>query len=486
MKCKFLQDTKLMFGNKIQAFDPRKGLLKGGPFGPPDSEQGVEYRVIKCGVIGTADSISSLNDYIKKISFGLGAIDKTYGNLGFPRLGPRSPLKFSLNLSDSWSAKILDREIKKIDDTFDKNEQKNELINLYDSKFEIINNVDPHPDLIFVLIPEEIIDIFQREGIVSSDIRFANRNEPDSVYESEGDIDFHSIIKIIGMKYYIPTQIIKPEFFLGYRRNKLPLEDEVTKAWNLCVALYYKAKQIPWKFSKLEENVCYVGISFYRDFSEKEVYMNTSMAQVFLYTGESFILRGDSFKWEKTLENRSPNLGLDVAKSLINKVIKLYYDQKGMYPNRIVIHKSSNFQKDEIEGFYQNDGNIKDIDMVTIIEYPDMRFYRNSNYPIMRGTLIISEQGDRHFLYTYGFIPPLNTYPGMRVPIPIEIRTFTKNSDIELICREILILTRLDWNNIKYCHRLPVTLAFSEKVGELLAEKRANDTVILKHYRYYM
>jgi len=348
-------------------------------------------------------------------------------------------------------------------------------------------NIDPPPEVIFVLIPEAIITAFRRPEFQSTDIKFASRNDPDSVQKSQGDIDFHSIMKISGMQYNIPNQVIKPEFFIGKREDGSPLEDPVTMAWNLSVAIYYKAKKIPWKFSKLDENTCYAGISFFRDFSKRDVYLNTAMAQIFLDTGESFILRGESFENKEKVKYKAPNLGYNVAKDITEKIISQYKEVKGFLPNRVVIHKSSNFNDEEIRGILQNSFSVKIFDLITIMSYSDIRVFRKAQFPVMRGTLISTDEPyNRYFLFTHGFLPSLGTYPGMRVPIPIEIRKFTQNSDIDQICSEILILTRLDWNNIKYCQRMPVTLAFAEKVGNILAERRAINVTIPIHYRFYM
>lgn len=481
MKISYLHEQELIFGNGVKAYDPRIGLLKGGPFGFADIDKEIEFKAINCGVIGTPETIVKMKYFIQKISFGFGANDKTYGSLGFPGLNKLSPLKFSIRILPQWEASIFEREIGRLKSEPDKNKKKNMFIELIEKKIVKILRSDPKPSILFVALSRKISALFQRPGIKSDDIIFANRNYPNTVFESEGDINFRSIVKILGMKYNIPTQLVQ-ESTVDFNAE----EDEVTTAWNFAVAQYYKDNSLPWKFSELEQNVCYVGISFYRDFSKKTLAMNTSMAQVFLYTGESFIMEGDSFEWEKTRHEKTPHLDIEKSKSIIDKILKLYKEIKGVYPSRIVIHKTSKFTDEEIEGFYQNKGKIENIDMITINSRSKYRFYRQDKYPIMRGTLISSVNSTKHLLCTFGYIPYLETYPGMRSPIPLEITQFTMNTSIEKICSEILILTRLDWNNIKYCQRMPVTLKFSELVGNILAEKRAREITINPHYRFYM
>lgn len=294
---------------------------------------------------------------------------------------------------------------------------------------------------------------------------------------------FYNILKILGMKYKIPTQLIK-EKTLDFRVD----EDKVTVAWNIAVALYYKARGLPWKFSVFEDDVCYVGISFYRDFQEHSVILNTSMAQIVLSTGESYILRGESFEYDRyQYDDRKPHLDEFRARKMIDTVLDHYQIIRGNYPRRIVLYKTSNYIDEEINGFYKNKGKIVDIDMITINQKNPFRLYRaHSKYSVIRGTLVKNKDQKSGFLFTFGHIPVLETLPGMRIANPIEIRQFTENSSLELISKEILKLSRLDWNSIKYCQKLPVTLAFSGRLKDILAERRTEESVIKTQYMFYM
>lgn len=479
MNIRYFEEKKLIFGNNVEALDPRIGLLKGGPYNLGDPS---EFKVIDCGIIGTSYSVAKLKIFLeKKISY-LKANDKTYGTLGFPGIGNRSPLKFSFRILKEWEAQIYDDEIQDIMIETDRNDQKNSLLDLIELKIERIKQgVDPPPEMILIPLPEEFFRLFKRDDVISDDIIFANRNFPKTVYDSQGDINLHNIIKILGMKYDVVTQIIKPDTL-----NNKANEDDVTVAWNLAVSLLYKAKKIPWKFSEFEDNTCYIGIGFYRDFSQSNVIMNASMAQVFLSTGDSFILIGDKFIYTTQKEDLEPRLDLDNATSIVNKVLDFYKNQKGNYPSRLVIHKTSNYSDHEINGFFNNKANLKNIDLITIQEDSKIRLYRQAKYPVMRGTAIISDDRNECLLYTVGYIPSLGTYPGMGIPKPIIIKKFTNNSDIEVICKEILTLTRLDWNTIKFSLKLPVTIKFPKKVSNILAERKINQITMKNHYRYYM
>ena len=63
-------------------------------------------------------------------------------------------------------------------------------------------------------------------------------------------------------------------------------------------------------------------------------------------------------------------------------------------------------------------------------------------------------------MYTTGFIPAYGTNPG-NTPYPLEFSWAKESSGIDILARDILALTRLDWNNTdfstyKSCHNICV------------------------------
>jgi hypothetical protein len=59
------------------------------------------------------------------------------------------------------------------------------------------------------------------------------------------------------------------------------------------------------------------------------------------------------------------------------------------------------------------------------------------------------------------------------------------DSDIKDICDEILGLTKLNWNTTAFSTYMPITLAFAEKVGEILSELKEG-MPMQHHYKFYM
>jgi len=496
MKIEFIKDEKLFFGNNKRKYDPRIGLLSGGPKGPYERDKN-PFKQLDCGLIGNEESITIFEEILKEIKNGINPFDTVYGEKGFPGLGKESPLQFSINIERDWCKKIHTKEIDDLSKIDDFNELKDLLLQLYKKKMEFVLAYDSKPNIIIILIPDEILNLFDKLKRKRRIIRFANKTDPDSIVESEGDIDFHNIIKIIGMEFKIPTQLIRydtlKEISKGLEtklHKRISTEDPATFAWNFVVGLYYKAIGTPWKLVELDENVCYIGISFFRDYAIENLNkpnLRASLAQIFIGSGEMYVLRGEPFDWDED-ESKTPQLTTEYAKSLIDTIINFYLELKGHTPKRIVIHKSSKFSKEEIVGFYSNTKGIKHIDMITIYNTSLFRLYRDSRYPVVRGTVVLSnKKNESNFLYTVGFIPVLSTYPGPRVPVPLEFKCFTFDTDRLQIAKEILSLSRLDWNNIKYSTSKPVTLLLSERVGEIMSEARSKKISTLEtEYRYYM
>lgn len=102
----------------------------------------------------------------------------------------------------------------------------------------------------------------------------------------------------------------------------------------------------------------------------------------------------------------------------------------------------------------------------------------------MRGThMIVSDS--HHIVYTRGSVPYYETYPGQYIPNPIEIKLASFDESPNLICDEILALTKMNWNNTQFDRRFPITLECARNVGEILKYLDDEEQMQLK-YSFYM
>ncbi len=90
------------------------------------------------------------------------------------------------------------------------------------------------------------------------------------------------------------------------------------------------------------------------------------------------------------------------------------------------------------------------------------------------------------YMFTTGYIPALDTYPGSMVPMPIRITLEETNSEPRRIALDMMHLTKLDWNSAAFSKRMPVTISVSEKIKAILAELSCRDIEPPSAYVWYM
>ncbi len=73
----------------------------------------------------------------------------------------------------------------------------------------------------------------------------------------------------------------------------------------------------------------------------------------------------------------------------------------------------------------------------------------------------------------------------MRVPGPIEITEHHGSASLEQLCREVMALTKMDWNSANFAAEAPITTEFAEDVGHILLEVPTAATP-QQSYRFYM
>ena len=210
--------------------------------------------------------------------------------------------------------------------------------------------------------------------------------------------------------------------------------------------------------------------------------MRTSLAQVFTHTGEGLVLRGGRAIIDRI--TRSPHLSEKAAFQLMKNALALYEKQMRQLPTRLVVHKSSRYWPEELSGFMKAAKEIELVDFVAIHNRGIRFMRRRGKYPPLRGTAIqIGE--NNYILFTKGYIPYFRTYPGLRVPVPLEIVEHYGDSPMKNISEEILALTKMNWNSADFCIREPITLAYSREVGKILAYI-PEEVVPRPEYRFYM
>ncbi len=170
---------------------------------------------------------------------------------------------------------------------------------------------------------------------------------------------------------------------------------------------------------------------------------------------------------------------------LLGGALERYAQVLKQNPTRVVVHKTSRYWPEETAGFRKaTDRVAKQVDLLALGRQSTVRLMPTSKYPPLRGTRFTV--GELDFLYTTGFVPALNEFHGVHVPAPLEVADHighdTGRADL---LREVLTLTKLNWNSSQLGGALPVTIRFSQLVGEVLRELPA-DIDPLPQYKFYM
>jgi hypothetical protein len=289
--------------------------------------------------------------------------------------------------------------------------------------------------------------------------------------------NLRSEMKAQAMSIGVPIQILLPRTYQGQSQ----LEDPTTP-WNLCVGLYFKAGGYLWRPIESNPDVCYVGISFYRDKTVRESRMKTSLAQVFSDLGHGLVLRGSRFRWD-TSRGHSPHMDRETSEDLLSSAIQLYRRHVKRTPRRVVVHKSSPFWEEELTGLKSALQEVDEYDLVEV-KKSGIQFVRHGAQPPLRGTTIRLDN-DRYLVYTLGYIPFIQTYPGVRIPQPLTVTKAAGHSGPRRITREILTLSKMNLNTARFCCRNPATLMYARFVKQVLSQV-SEETLISEDYSSYM
>lgn len=523
MKIELLKEPLVEFADNFQCDDPKKGISSTGFYSLTNSSHSSE---IHYAVIGTNKNIEDMKNWIENFRNPIEATGKilTYDNgdeleidedgvistssnelfdinelleyndeetathiinkklnPDFPGFNKDSVFKCEFLLDDSNTAQIKKTDFDEIIKSKESNKDKiDRIIDLYVKAYnDIIEFSQKTPNVCFFVIPSEVFAKFAtvKQGKLYYNFR---RKLKASIFSSD-------------VRHLVPIQIALEDTITGKRKS---LQDMSMIAWNFVVAQYYKTEGgIPWSLTNIDSDTCFIGISFTKVHDTEMKFMRSSIAQAFNRDGKGLIFTGKQFEWNsRKTKVSTPHLQYEYAKDLISNVLASYIRVNKHTPKRIVIHKTSDFwdaekHKDyaEIEGL--SDG-IKEtlhldvnIDFISIKPAKEKVFRETGLYPVLRGTLL-SLDDYTGVLYTTGYIPYYESYPGVHIPMGIKVEVIGE-STLKQVCEEILALTKLNFNNCNYYSSLPITLSFSHQVGEIL-HYLPNGVEPPNRYFYYM
>jgi len=505
-----MAEPLLAFGGGHEHVDPRTGLALYGPYTMTGQTEPV-LSSIRVGLVGPAAMVADTEQWLVGCrSPVLNDGSNPFEHPPFPGFNAEHPFKCELLLGSTWQETLRDRDLRDALSPANYFECIKRVIEAYAKGIATLTGRDPHPDVVLCCIPQEVIGQCTtrttRTGVEKrvklgtaerSALRVARTGQTFLFREQDPTLgldeepgshqNLRRGLKAEAMRYRMPTQLVWPRTIVrsaGQSDSESTAEDPATRAWNFTAALYHKAGGSPWRLSDVEPGTCHVGISFYRELSSPVAELRTSMAQAFTAAGDGYVLRGDSFEWNESARRQSPHMDAKTAAALMTSVLDLYKRQnRGSLPSRLVVHKSSRYWDEEFAGLMEASSMVPRKDFISI-GGPRIQFYRPGMYPALRGTYV-KLSADDLLLYTVGYVPFLRTYPGSRVPQPIEVQVHHADSPWTVVLQDALALTKMNWNTTYFACSRPVTLAFSQRVGQILAELPP-DLEPMSEYRFYM
>lgn len=478
MKGEFIPEPELEFGGGDRHLDIRFGLTDYGPL-----DTGVSApSEVKLGVVGVTETVNGFCGWIEKCGQGLEAKKSRFTQLyaPFPGFGEGTPLPAPLVTGASTTATLKGRDIKRLFKEQDHNKAIEAAVDLFFSELEHLAT-NKNVDVLVCAPPTDLWTLMDRD--VGGD--------DDDEDEAPSRTDFHDLLKARGLTLPCPIQLVWPPTYTGKpverkrrkggtRAVKRELQDEATRAWNIYVGLYYKAKGVPWRLIRdpAEYDTCFVGVSFYNSLDKATI--QTSVAQVFNERGEGIILNGGPAEKK---DDRQIHLDEQGAYDLLIRSLEQFRKEHKRTPARVVLHKVSAFSEEEEDGFWSacDEQQIGMLELVHV-RSSATRLFRPDYHAPLRGSFVSLDKHN-NVLYTRGSIEFYQTYPGLYVPTTVTFDVHEEGDPLAL-AREILSLTKMSWNNTQIDNLMPVTLEASRKVSALL--KYADEKTRTFSYRYFM
>jgi hypothetical protein len=493
MIASFLPEPELEFGHTGRHIDIRYGLMQ---FGPLDAGTDRAPQQIRLGIVGTANTLEGLAKWLAKCEGGLPAKQGKYPDLfpRFPGFGSASPFASELVIAARLSRVISGREISRLTAAAPGKALVDDAVDLMVSEAKHLAETSK-PDVVIYAPPAELMAKLDESVagwfLARKHRRWHPENEEEKPADEVPPAQFHDVLKARSMSFGVPVQMVRPETYDPTQRRsqkrrperQKATQDEATRAWNFHTALYYKAGGTPWRLLQAPSDLttCYVGVSFYK--AAEGDRLLTSMAQVFNELGDGVIVRGGPALLDK--DDRLPHMRRDDADKLLRDAMAAYRREHRTLPARVVVHKTSSFNRAELDGF-QAAADSQQLEVLELLALrkSGIRLLRSGTYPPLRGTLLELDTNVA-LLYTKGSVDFFKVYPGMYVPRALEFRAAATENPLSFLAAEILALSKMNWNNTQFDGGEPITTRAARQVADILRHVPEGSEPLAR-YGFYM
>ena len=294
-------------------------------------------------------------------------------------------------------------------------------------------------------------------------------------YETEAErFDLHDFVKAYCARRGIATQFIDEETLSDQQACRI--------RWWLSLAIYAKSFRTPFVLKAAEQDTAYVGFGTSVDRrgpDGRKVVLGCS--HIFNAEGQGLQYRLSKVE-NPTFDSRRRNafLSRDDARRVGESIRQLFFEARGVLPRRVVIHKRTEFRREEREGLIEGLDGVSMVDMVEITVDDAFRYLNSKlvdgqvqvdRFPVARGTVI--PVGDHEaLLWVHGSAAALRNnwryYQGKRrIPAPLMIRRHAGGTDLQTLASEILGLSKMNWNTFDLYTQVPATIETSNKIARI-------------------
>ena len=299
-------------------------------------------------------------------------------------------------------------------------------------------------------------------------------------YGPQGDdFDLHDYIKAVAALKGIPTQVLNEDSAFEYFCR-------CSVMWRLSIAIYCKAGGVPWKLADVDPETAFIGLSYaVRGLSSDSPRFVTCCSQVFDSDGAG--LEFVAYETDDVhVERDNPFLSRSDMRRVMARSLALYQRRhSGRIPRKVVIHKSSEFKADEVDGCFDAWRASEGLDLIQVqqdagwrgvlIDPPRGKESKGSAaaYPCQRGTFLPLD-GYNALVWTQGNAPKAaldgkNFYKEMKgIPAPLLLKRFAGHGAWDESCQAVLGLSKMNWNNDSLYDRLPVTMAYAHVLAQVV------------------
>ena len=309
------------------------------------------------------------------------------------------------------------------------------------------------------------------------------------VGRDDDDFDLHDHLKSVTAARRIPIQIVREDRALAYPHK-------ASVMWRIGLALYAKAGGVPWKLADADPETAHIGISYaVRPPSSDRPRFVTCCSQVFDGEGSGLeFVAYDAHEIEMQREN--PFLSRTEMFKVMSRSLDLYRRRHaGRSPRRIIVHKSTEFKADEIDGCMEAFHLCEAVDLVQVVSESAWRGTRIEGhrkpaaYPVSRGT-IIGLSAREALLWMHGDVPGIKDRSpyfqgGRSTPRPVKLVRHAGHGPWDDTAGAALALSKMNWNNDALYDPPPVTMSYAQVLARVIKRMSGLGSTPYQ-FRYFM